>query len=278
MPLNTRKAQQIAARMLTDYDAHRPNQIFAERGTDWLTLDDAYILQRAVAELRMARGERCIGYKMGCLSPTIQKQLGLQQPVRGYLWRKEMVASGSHILYDSNRNCRESRFVSLAIEGEIALRLCQDISPEVALDANVSDCVDCWFPVIELHNAVFRGSTPTSQELIAGNAMHAGFVVPSFPESSSLTGLGHSEIRVEINGEIVESKRVAEIPGGPLGSVYRLASMALPIKEPLKAGDIVLTGSPGRLIPIEGSCAIAVICEGERVDLSVQESSNDKVA
>jgi len=24
--------------MLADYDAHRPNEIFAERGTEWLTL------------------------------------------------------------------------------------------------------------------------------------------------------------------------------------------------------------------------------------------------
>ena len=60
--------------MLADYDARRPNEIFAERGTEWLTLDDAYTVQHAVAELRKARGERSLGYKVGCASAAIQAQ------------------------------------------------------------------------------------------------------------------------------------------------------------------------------------------------------------
>jgi 2-keto-4-pentenoate hydratase len=276
VPLKTWEARQIAERMLADGDAHRPNEIFAERGTDWLTLDDAYIIQRAVADLRVARGERCIGYKVGCLSTPIQEQLGLHQPVRGYLWQTEVLVSGSHVLYESRGDCRASRFVNLAIEGEIALRLGRDISPETAEESSISDCIQCWFPVIELHNAVFRGPTPTSQELVAGNAMHAGFVVPSNSEISCLTALVEAQIRVEIDGKLVETKRVAELPGGPLGSLSRLASLHLPGRETLKAGDIVLTGSPGRLIPIEGSCTISVICEGQRVDLLVQAGQAEK--
>jgi len=77
LPFKTWEIRKVAERMLADYDAHRPNEIFAERGANWLTLDDAYTIQRAVAELRMARGERCIGYKLGCISTTIQRQLGL---------------------------------------------------------------------------------------------------------------------------------------------------------------------------------------------------------
>jgi 2-oxopent-4-enoate/cis-2-oxohex-4-enoate hydratase len=191
--------------------------------------------------------------------------------VRGYLWQTEVVASGSHLRYQP-RDGGECRFVNLAIEGEIALRLRQDVSTEVALEGRIADCVECWFPVIELHNAVFRGPTPTSQELVAGNAMHTGFVAPLSAEDSSLAALVRGQIRIEMNGELVESARVAEVPGGPLGSVHRLASLPLPIRETLKAGDIILTGSPGRLIPIEGDCAITVICEGQRVDLLVAQA------
>jgi hypothetical protein len=56
LPFKTGEIRKVAERMLADYDAHRPNEIFAERGANWLTLDDAYTIQRAVAELRMARG------------------------------------------------------------------------------------------------------------------------------------------------------------------------------------------------------------------------------
>jgi len=259
--------------MLADYDAHRPNEIFAERGTEWLTLDDAYMLQRAVAQLRIARGERCLGYKVGCLSSSVQEQLGLRQPVRGYLWQTEAVISGSRLIYQPYGSGQECRFVNLAIEGEIALRLGQDVSAETTIDHSIHDCVECWFPVIELHNAVFRGLSPTSQELVAGNAMHAGFVAPSFPRDSCLSTLDRAEIRIEIDGKLVETKRVADLPGGPLGSLRRLASLLRPTKERLKAGDIVLTGSPGRLLPIGGRCAIAVGCEGQRVELFVESGS-----
>lgn len=274
--LRTLEARKLAERMLADYDAHRPNEIFAERGTEWLSLDDAYILQLAVAQLRVARGERCIGYKVGCLSSSVQEQLGLRQPVCGYLWQTEAVTSGSRLIYQPRGSSQGCRFVNLAIEGELALRLSQDVSAETTIDHSIYDCVECWFPVIELHNAVFRGPGPTSQELVAGNAMHAGFVAPPFPRDSCLSALDRAEIRVEIDGKIVETKRVADLPGGPLGSVRRLASLLRSTKERLKAGDIVLTGSPGRLLPIGGSCAIAVECEGQRVELLVDSGSTVK--
>src|SRR5437870_3791827 len=84
----------VAVRMLADYDARRPNEIFTECGSDWLTLDDAYAVQQAVAELRRRRGEHLIGYKVGCVSPAIQNQFGLHQPVRGYVWESEAHISG----------------------------------------------------------------------------------------------------------------------------------------------------------------------------------------
>jgi len=58
-----------------------------------------------------------------------------------------------------------------------------------------------------------------------------------------------------------------------LGSVRRLASLLRPSKERLKKGDIVLTGSPGRLLPIDGSCTITVGCEAQRVELFVESGS-----
>lgn len=268
--VRTWDARQVAERMLADYDGHRPNEIFAELGTEWLTLDDAYMVQRAVAELRIARGERRLGYKLGCLSSVVQEQLGLHQPVCGYLWQTEVVSSGSRLFYQPRGSDQGCRFVNLAIEGEIALRLGQDVSAETITDHSIHDCVECWFPVIELHNAVFRGLRPTSQELVAGNAMHAGFVAPPFPRDSSLSALDRAEIRIEIDGKLVETKKVADLPGGPLGSVRRLASLLRPAEEKLKAGDIVLTGSPGRLLPIDGSCAITVGCEEQRVELFVE--------
>ncbi len=35
------------------------------------------------------------------------------------------------------------------------------------------------FPVIELHNYVFRSATPALQELVANSGLHAGVVLPA---------------------------------------------------------------------------------------------------
>lgn len=268
MALQISEIKQAAKRILADYDAGRANEIFAEKGTEWLTIEEAYAVQRAIAEFRMQRGEQCIGYKVGTLSPTIQRQFGLREPVHGYVWRDEMLASGSRLSCDPF-DLAGRRFVNLAIEGEIALRMARGISPAIS-DDNFSASIEGWFPVIELHNYVFRGPSPTSQELIAGNAMHAGFVgAPASVLPLSELAI-QTEIKIEVNGKIVESKRVSQIPRGPIGSVRWLSSSLQRQRKALKAYDIILTGSPGRLIPMLASGVIVVSFQNQRVELIVE--------
>lgn len=270
MALSSSELQQAAARMLADYDAGRANEIFAERGTDWLSLEEAYHLQRAVANLRTMRGEQCRGYKVGCISQTIQKQFGLSEPVHGYLWNSEVLTSGSRLRVGPSAG-EGRRFVNLAIEGEMAIRLARTVAPSISPD-DLATCGESWFPVIELHNYVFRGPSPTSQELVAGNAMQAGIVVPASGEEMSTPLPDQAEIRIEINGDLVEAKLASEVPGGPLGSVRWLASSLARKNEPLRPGDIVLTASPGRLIPVAPGSHIVVSCQGHRVELFVEAS------
>lgn len=273
MNLQAGKVKAAAERILADYDAGRANDIFAKLGTGWLTVEDAYEVQRVVAELRRKRGEQCLGYKVGCISPIIQKQFGLNEPVRGYIWKTEALPSGSKLRWDSKRQ-ETRRFVNFAIEGEIGLRLARDISPGMHKNYLV-DSVDAWFPVIELHNYVFRGPQPTSQELVAGNAMHAGFVAPPISAAFTRQLTNQAKIEISVNGDLVEAKSLADIPGGPLGSVRWLASSLARTRETLKAGEIVLTGSPGRLISLAGNNFITVTCDLQRVELTVESSMSE---
>ena len=78
---------QWASRQLADYDQGQPGTLFSEGVS--LSLEEAYLLQAAVAELRVRRGERIIGYKVGCTSPTIRTQLGIDHSVTGRLWENK---------------------------------------------------------------------------------------------------------------------------------------------------------------------------------------------
>ncbi len=269
MALSIVELGDLARRMLADYDAGQPNALFAERDGDWLTLEEAYALQGAVAALRRARGEHHVGYKVGCVSPAIRNQLGLDQPVRGCLWAGERHVSGA---------CLEAtRYVHLAIEGELALQLRRVPSSQMR-EEELCDCIEWCFPVLELHQAVFHGRVPTSQELVAGNAMHAGFVVPTGDALARsamsvrpiFDQLRRHEIQVELNGQPVEATSVDQLPGGPLGSLRWLAASLEAGHERFMPEALVLTGSPGQLVRVGPGLRVAARGAGQHVEIVIR--------
>src|SRR6266481_2477716 len=151
--------ESIARHRLADYDAHRPGTIFGDPGFR-LTLPEAYQVQMRVASLRESRGESIAGYKVGCFSEPVQKQLGIAEPVFGHLFASETHRSG--VSLDA------ARFDHLAIEGEFAFRISDD-----------AGAIGSVFAVIELHNYVFRApAAARAEELVASTAMQAGIVLP----------------------------------------------------------------------------------------------------
>lgn len=151
------KTEEIARRILAAADSRRLTEVFDQLDLDRLGLDEAGRIGRLVVRLRVARGDRRIGYKVGCVSPTVQKQFGLHRPVYGYLWTNEVHSSGCHLRHDL--------FARPAIEGEIAIRLRRDVPDPLISDSELSACVECWYPVIEIHHCLYRGAAPTIGEL-----------------------------------------------------------------------------------------------------------------
>ena len=84
---------QLAAQQLQDRDAGTPGTFFAKPTS--LTSEQAYAVSNEVSRLRAARGETIVGYKVGCTSPGIQQQLGIDDPVFGYLFASESWPSGT---------------------------------------------------------------------------------------------------------------------------------------------------------------------------------------
>jgi len=79
----------IARRQLADYDVHRPGGFFVDAPFR-LTVAQAYEIQRQVAALRVTRGEGIAGYKIGCVSDAVQRQLQIDRPVFGHLFTTEI--------------------------------------------------------------------------------------------------------------------------------------------------------------------------------------------
>jgi len=234
---------ELANRQLADYDRHRPGTLFENRTIE-LTVAESYALQFEVASLREARGESVAGYKIGCISPVMQAQLGLDQPVFGHVFETELHRSGV--------NLESAGYDGLAVEGEFAVRVSED-----------SRSFASEFAVIELHNYVIRRPPLTAQELIANNAIHAGVVLPT-EERGLLRGpvdLLDESIAVFRNGEKLGTATGSALPDGPLGSVARLVRHLQRYGKRICPGQVILTGSPLPLYPAERGDRFAVRCE-----------------
>jgi 2-keto-4-pentenoate hydratase len=232
----------LAARQLADYRAHTPGTFFGEEGHPRLTLHDAYAVQAEVARLRAAEGGPVAGYKVGTTGAGVREQVGMDGLIRGFVYGTKLYPGGAELSHDSYDN--------LAIEGELAVRLGSDAE------------IVRIFPIIELHNCVFRSITPSLQELIANNGVHAGVVLPA-KEGAEWGGEEPLEgmLRVEINGRTVEEGAMAGVPGGPAGSVGWLRRNLDAYGLDLRAGQLVLTGTPLGLYPVRPGDSVHVTAE-----------------
>lgn len=233
----------LARRQLADYDARCPGTIFADPEFN-PSVTDAYRLQIAAAGLRVGRGEAVAGYKIGCVSAAVRKQLNVDHPVFGHVFDSEIRTSPAEL--------RPDEFCQLGIEGELALEIAEDVTDLESLRRAPLNWVRMVFPVIELHNVVSRGPEPSAAELIANNAIHtgivrAGAVKPMIAESLPIC--------VAINGA---EQGTAEVD--PLSTLHELACLLSDHGISLRKGDIVLAGSPLPVYRIDPGDTVQVDC------------------
>jgi 2-keto-4-pentenoate hydratase len=235
----------LADRQWRDYGARTPGTCFADpRFT--LDLQQAYDLQQAVTALRVAAGDRIVGYKVGCTGPGTVAQFGMEGPIWGCRFESEIHSDGGAI--------DAGAYAHLAIEGEMALTIGED--GEVA----------AVFPVIELHHFVFRAPRKTLAELVANNGLNAGIVLPN--DAWLRTGkrlASDATLSVQINGHSLGTAGLWPLAGGPTASLAWLRDRLGDRGLALMQGQIVLAGTPIGLYPVRTGDHVAVLIDDQSV-------------
>lgn len=240
--------QELAERILADYDARTPGQFLAEPLD--LTTAQAYALQAEIARLREQRGEKVFGYKVGCKSRPIQVQLAVEEPIFGRLFDTECHPSGARLSF--------ARYANLAVEGEMAVRLSKDLPVGPLTPGDCREAIAEVFPVVELHHYVLPGAWPPGQWLIASNGMHAGFVDAEVQtRCSGLANVAHS-LSIRINEVVVGAVEDAASLTGAIESLRWLAGRLAQCGLRLCKGQVILTGSPMKLYPVSPGSRIVV--------------------
>jgi 2-keto-4-pentenoate hydratase len=206
-------------------------------------LEDGYEVQRLV-RARTSASRRRVGRKIGLTSDVVRKQMGVATPDFGVLFADMAFGDSEPVPFDVLLQPR--------IEAEVAFVMGSDL-PECAVTTiDVLRAVDFVVPAIEVCDSRIADWDISIFDTVADNASAGVFVTGSAPRSlRDLDDLRDMEMVLTTNGRAVSEGRGAACLGHPLNAVVWLAKQVAERGEPLVAGEMVLSGSLGALVPAE---------------------------
>ncbi len=232
----------IATDLLAAYDAARCIPLPSTQPHGF-TLPDAYAVGQRLRALRIARGERQVGWKIGFTNRTIWPRYGVFGPIWGPVW-------------DSTATLLDSDETTLSLAG-----LCQPrLEPEVVFGfarapragmslAELQACL-AWvahgFEVVHTHFSDWKFAAP---DCLADFALHGRLRVgPRVPVQGWATMADDlAALRVDLHrdGQRVDEGVGANVLDGPLHALRTwVDSMAEHTPQwQVRAGDFVTTGT-----------------------------------
>jgi 2-keto-4-pentenoate hydratase len=235
---------------LTQSCADQINQAWRSRQPiapirDHFTVGDtaaAYAVQEVNTQRWLAEGRRLVGRKIGLTSKAVQKQLGVDQPDYGMLFDDMEVPDGWEV--------SPSQMIQPKAEAEIAFVVGRDLdNPQLSL-AEVIRAVEYALPAIEIVDSRIEGWKIGIIDTIADNASSGLYVLGGAPKLIKDLDLRLCGMVMECRGEPVSTGVGAACLGNPLNAMWWLARTMARAGRPLKAGDTVLSGALGPMVPV----------------------------
>lgn len=217
-----------------------------------ITITDAYHIQAHFVERRVRAGEAIVGKKIGVTSRAIQEAIGVFEPDFGQLTSAMAFEDGAAIDLDS--------LIQPRAEAEIAFVLKQDLKGPGITATDVLRATDHVRTCFEIVDSRICGWDIKIEDTVADNASCGVYVLgedKADPRDVDLTLAG---LLVERDGEAVASGVGAAVQGSPLNSVAWLANRLGQLGIPFRAGEVILSGSLGPLLPVsDGGLLVATI-------------------
>jgi 2-keto-4-pentenoate hydratase len=208
-----------------------------------LDADGAYAIQSINTAHWVAEGRRVVGRKVGLTAKAVQAQLGVSQPDFGVLLDDMEIEDGGVLL--------ASRTLQPKAEAEIAFILSSDLAEPDVTREQVAACMAEVMAAIEIVDSRITDWKITFADTVADNGSAAFFVLGA--ERKPLAGLDlwTCGMALEVNGEVASLGAGAACLGHPLNAVTWLARTLAARREPLRKGDVVLSGALGPMVAIK---------------------------
>ena len=202
----------------------------------------AYAVQDINTRFWLAEGRRIVGRKAGLTAKAVQTQLGVDQPDFGVLFDDMRVTDGGRLA--------PVRCLQPKAEAEIAFVLGADLPAADTTPEAVAVAVASVHAAIEIVDSRIADWKITFSDTVADNGSSAFFVLADDGHPLAGLDLYTTGMVMEINGAIVSVGAGAAALGHPLAAAAWLARTLAARGDPLRAGDILLTGALGPMVPL----------------------------
>jgi 2-keto-4-pentenoate hydratase len=217
-------------------------------------VDDGYAVQRLVLADGADRRRR-VGRKIGLTSPAVQRQMQVDTPDFGVLF--------ADMAYSDAEPLPFGELLQPRVEAEIAFVLGADLPEREVTGPEVLRAVEFVLPAIEVVDSRIADWDISIFDTVADNASSGLFVTGGSPRRlDAVDDLRSCEMSLEADGELVSSGSGAACLGHPLNAVRWLANAVASRGEPLRAGEIVLSGSLGPLAPARSATTYEATIRG----------------
>lgn len=250
MSLSTEQISALADHVLSAQQTATPIPMLTIAHPE-LSVGDGYAIQRGLFERYLAGGHRHIGWKAGLTSKAKMRQMGVDQPIVGFLTDRMAAAEGSAVSVSAHVHPR--------VECEVAFVLGADLPAEGCTAADVVAATAFVVPAIEVIDSRYENFRFDLASVIADNTSSARYVLGSrgsrLSDVGDRTTLGVALVR---NGEVMATGASAAVWGDPAASVALVANIVGSIGGRLEAGMTVLSGGITAAFAVQpGDCVSA---------------------
>jgi 2-keto-4-pentenoate hydratase len=205
-------------------------------------IEAAYAVQRLNTERALAAGRRLAGRKIGLTSPAVQRQLGVAQPDFGALFADMTVADGGTV--------PAHRLLQPKVEAEVALVLADDLPDPDCTAADVVRATGFAAAALEIVDSRITDWDISIVDTGAATASSGRFVLGGTRVPLDRVDLRTVRMTLSRHGTVVSEGSGADCLGSPLAAARWLASTLARRGDPLRAGDVVLTGALGPMVAV----------------------------
>ncbi len=206
-----------------------------------LSMADAYAIQRAWVDMKIAAGNAPKGYKIGLTSRAMQMSVGIDEPDHGVLL--------TDMFFEDGGTVPTERFIAPRLEVELAFILGHRLEGPDVTRFDVLDATRYVTPALEIIDARAFMSDPengyrrTVLDTIADNAANAGIVMGGRPVRPNAIDLRWVGAILNQNGTIEETGIAAGVLNHPANGVAWLANRLASYGIALEADQVILSGS-----------------------------------